>query len=106
MLWYTSKEGADKSGRLTMSKLKLKEPRLSRAEFSRRAQQYLAEIQKTLMPKHAAEFVAINMVTGEYALGNTPTEATHLYRSRWPDHLFFLCRVDGGPAVKHHGYVP
>jgi len=86
-----------------MSKLKLKEPRLSRTEFSRRAQQYLAEIQKTLMPEHAAEFVAIDMVTGEYTLGKTPQEASALFRSRWPSHLFFRCRVDGGPATKFHG---
>jgi len=86
-----------------MERVKLKEPRLSRAEFSRRAQQYLAEIQKSLMPGHAAEFLAINMVTGEYALGKTAHEAVARHRSRWPDHLMYLCRVDGGPAYKFHG---
>ncbi len=86
-----------------MEKLKLKEPRLSRAEFDLRASQYLAELQKTLMPEHAAEFVAINMVTGDHVLGKTAHEAVMQHRSRWPDHLFFLCRVNGGPAYKFHG---
>ncbi len=92
---------------LLMEELKLKEPRLSRSEFDRRSMQYLAKIQKTLMPDHAAEFLAINlainMVTGEYVLGKTAHEAVARHRSRWPDHLFFLCRVDGGPAYKFHG---
>jgi hypothetical protein len=86
-----------------MSKVKLKEPRLSRAEFSRRAMQFLAEIQKTLMPEHAKEFIAINMVTGEYTFGKTAGEAADKFMTRWPDHLFFRCRVDGGPAVRFHG---
>ena len=86
-----------------MQKMKSKKPRLSRAEFSRRAQNYLAEIQKTLMPEHASEFIAINMKTGEYALGKTAHEACDLFTSRWPDHYLFLCRVDGGPAYKFHG---
>jgi hypothetical protein len=58
------------------------------------------------MPEHAAEIVAINMVTGEYVLGRTSGEASDAYRARWPDILMFMCRVDGGPATKFHGHVP
>jgi hypothetical protein len=92
-----------KTGKNRMQKLKSKEPRLSRAELSRRAQQYLAEIQKTLMPEHASDFIAINMKTGEYALGKTAHEACDRFTSSWPDHYLFLCRVNGGPAYKFHG---
>lgn len=86
-----------------MEKIKLQEPRLSRVEFARRSQEYLNEAQKVLMPEQAAKFIAINMVTGEYVLGDRPGKASAAFQARWPDHLFFLCRVDGGPAYKFYG---
>jgi hypothetical protein len=78
-------------------------PRLSRAEIGRRADKYLLEIQKELLPDHAAEFVAINLDTGEYVLGQTPHEVFMAFRTRWPNRLMFRCRVDGGPVAKFHG---
>jgi hypothetical protein len=71
--------------------------------MDRRADQFLKEIQKTLMPDHASEYVAINLETGEYTLGRTTHEAVVAYRSRWRDQLLHLCRVDGGPAYKFYG---
>jgi hypothetical protein len=76
---------------------------LPRREFKRRAEKILEEIQKTLLPEHAAELVAINVETGEYTLGHTPHEAVDAFRRRWPDQLSYLVRVDGGPVVKFHG---
>jgi hypothetical protein len=86
-----------------MQRIKLKEPQLSRAEFNRRADEFLKRIQEELMPDHAAEIVAINMMTGEYVLAPTSGQAFEAYRARWPDILMFLCRVDGGPSTKFHG---
>jgi hypothetical protein len=72
-------------------------------EFERRSQQYLEEAQKSLLPEHADRFIAINMATGEYVLGDTSNEAFNKFLDRWPDNMMFLCRVDGGPAIKFHG---
>ncbi|MBI3821057.1 MAG: hypothetical protein HY289_00080 [Planctomycetes bacterium] len=83
--------------------IKLKRPNLSRGDFNRRAQRFLAAIQGELMPEHAEEFLVINMETGEYVLAADFHEANVRAAKRWPDVLFFGCRVDGGPVAKFHG---
>lgn len=83
--------------------LKPYRPDISRSEFDRRADRFLAAIQKELMPEHADEILVINMETGEYVLGADLYDATEEAENRWPDVLFFRCRVDGGPVVKFHG---
>ena len=69
----------------------------------RRARQILAELQKTLLPEHAAEVVVINVDTGEYVLAPDSGEGWQVYRKRFPGTLGFAIRVDGGPVVKFHG---
>jgi hypothetical protein len=83
--------------------LKKKRPDIPRSEFNRRADRFLAAIQKDLMPEHADEFLAINMETGEYVLAADFDQAAAEFEKRWPDVLIFGCRVDGGPVVKFHG---
>lgn len=76
---------------------------LPRREHERRAKQILQELQKTLLPEHAKDIIAINVETGEYTLGPTPGEALDAYRQRWRDVLPYMVRVDGGPVIKFHG---
>ena len=89
-----------------MERVQLKKPQLSRAEFTRRADDYLKKAQAELLPEQAAKIIAINMDTGEYVFGSSKSEALAAFEARWPDCLFFMCRVDGGAATKYHGYVP
>lgn len=77
--------------------------RLSMREFDRRAEQILQEIQKTLLPQHASDILAINVETGEYVLAATKDTAYEEFQKRWPDQLSFVVRVDGGPVTKFHG---
>jgi len=83
-----------------MARLKLKTPRLARTEFTRRAEEYLKDIQKKLMPEHARDVVAINMETGEYVVGRTSGEVFEASSERWPNAFTYICRVDGGPSTK------
>ena len=76
---------------------------MSMREFDRRAERILQELQKTLLPDHASEVVAINVEAGEYVLAPTRDEAWERFHERWPDELAFVVRVDGGPVVKFHG---
>lgn len=86
-----------------MKKQRIFPRQLPRREFERRAEQILREIQKTLLPDHASEIVAINVETGEYTLGRTAREAQEAFRARWPNQLAYRVRVDGGPVFKFHG---
>jgi hypothetical protein len=71
--------------------------------FARRAKEILQELQKTLLPEHASEIVAINVETREYTLGRTTSDALTAFRKRWPHRLAYLIRADGGPVNKFHG---
>ncbi len=86
-----------------METIKKKKPDISRGEFNRRADSFLARIQKDLLPEHAHEILAINMETGEFVLGATAEEASEKFDKLWADVLMFKCRVDGGPVAKFHG---
>lgn len=72
-------------------------------EFDRRAEQLLQGIQKTLSPEDASKILAINVDTGEYVLAASHDEAWDEFLRRWPNHLAYVVRVDGGPVVKFHG---
>jgi hypothetical protein len=75
----------------------------SMRDFERRAEQILAELQKTLLPEHASEVIAINVDTGEYVLAQDSGDAWQTFRERWPGTLGFVIRVDGGPVTKFYG---
>lgn len=63
----------------------------------------LNKIQDALMPEHAKEYLAINLETGEYVLGQSSQDVSRAFWARWPDKAYFKCRVDGGPAVRFRG---
>ena len=87
-------------------KRKLTAPKASNRDHSKRAHEILAELQKKLLPEHAADFIGINVETGEYVLDADSSEVWRKFRQRWPDTLAYVIRVDGGPVVKFHGFVP
>ena len=90
------------SEELTMKKT-MAAPTMSMRVFEKRADQILAELQKTLLPEHASEVIGINVDTGEYVLAPDSHEAWEAFLKRWPGTLGFVVRVDGGPVVKFHG---
>jgi hypothetical protein len=78
-------------------------PLRSLREADRRVEHILRELQQKLMPRHAAEVLAINPESGEYVLAATADEASDIFHERWPEQLAYVVRVDGGPVVKFHG---
>lgn len=77
--------------------------KMPQRDFVRRGRQILSDIQKTLLPEHARDIVAINVDTGEYVVAPTNDAAWEAFLERWPDHLAYVVRADGGPVVKFHG---
>ena len=69
-----------------------------RTAFDRRIDGFLEKIQEELTPDKAKMVVAINMQTGEYALGEDFKAAREAFEKRWPDGGYFMCRVDGTPS--------
>ena len=81
----------------------LKLPAMPMKEFDRRAHAIHQDLQKTLLPAHASDLVAINVETGDYVLGSTKEQVQNTFRQRWPDTLPYFARVDGRPLVKFYG---
>ncbi len=77
--------------------------RFPRREEDRRIAEFLKAIQEELLPEHAAEVVAINLETGEYALGADDLAALLAFKKRFPKTFCHMVRVDGGPVAKFHG---
>lgn len=84
-------------------KKEIKLPQMPMKEFDRRAHALLAELQKTLLPEHASDFVAINVEAGEYVVGPVEEEVRNAFRKRWPEALPYFARVDGRPTIKFYG---
>lgn len=60
----------------------------------------LQHIQAKHMPAQKLDIVAINLENGEYIIAADANQALKGFRERWPEDGFYLCRVDGGPAMK------
>jgi len=58
----------------------------------------LRRIQAKHMPEQELDYVAINLMNGEYVIAGTPELAMQEFERRWPKYPCYLCRVDGGPA--------
>jgi hypothetical protein len=83
----------------------LKELPKSWAEFDRKGDAILKELQKTLLPEHANAMIAIDVESGDYCLGETSREAWTALRERHPDRVAYVSRVDGRPAFTYHRRV-
>lgn len=74
-------------------------------DFDTKGESLLKELQKSLLPDHAEEVIAIDVASGDYYLGETRHEALAAFRQEHPDRVAWVIRVDGGPVVKYHGRV-
>ena len=54
----------------------------------------------------AIEALWNGLKTAQYVLDADSSEVWRKFRQRWPDTLAYVIRVDGGPVVKFHGFVP
>lgn len=71
-----------------------------RTDFDRLVDSFLEKIQEELLPEKAEMIVAINTETGEYVLGRDAGEASRAFGAKWPKSGFYMCRVDGRPAIR------
>jgi hypothetical protein len=53
-----------------------------------------------IKPEDKRKVLAINMMTGEYVMADTMGKAMKQFREKWPDHAYYVCRADGGPAAR------
>lgn len=67
---------------------------LSPEEFARRAQElYDRQLKPLLEPAQNGRYAVINPENGDYAVGDTTTEAGAIMRRRYPEQLFYEVRI-------------
>ena len=82
-----------------LKKLKSK-ARYTTKELCSKGEKIYAEIKEKLEPTLNNKFVAIEVDSGDYFIGNDAIEATNKARERYPGSVFFLVRVGHLAAFK------
>jgi hypothetical protein len=72
-------------------------------KISKKGQQIFETISQDLEKQHFGRFVAIEVESGEYFIGNTGIEATRKAQVRHPGKIFFLGRVGYRTAYTFKG---
>jgi hypothetical protein len=86
--------------------MQVRQPRYSKEEFSRRGQEiYERDIRPLVEADKRGKIVAIDIETGDYALGDDIISATKPLHDRSPDAQLWIVRV-GYRAVHRIGRYP
>jgi hypothetical protein len=72
-------------------------------EISQQGQRILETLLQELKEKHLGRFIAIEVDSGEYFLGDTAVEATRKAQAKHPGKIFFLGRVGYRAAYTFKG---
>jgi hypothetical protein len=57
----------------------------------------LNRIRAKHLPEHELDYVAINILTGEYVFGRTPGAAMREFNKRWPDGGIYVASMVDRP---------
>ncbi|MBA7556693.1 hypothetical protein ES705_49409 [subsurface metagenome] len=87
------REGAGEA----LKRLKSK-ARYTTKELCSKGEKIYGEIKEKLEPTLNNKFVAIEVDSGDYFIGNDAIEATNKARGKYPSSVFFLARI-GYPAA-------
>ncbi len=70
-------------------------------ELAARGEALYAKISKQLEDKHPGAYVAIDVESGDYFLGETIQEADQQASAKYPERIFYIARI-GREAVWVH----
>jgi hypothetical protein len=67
---------------------------IDRHELARRGEEYYERVLRfKLEPKHVGEYLAIEVESGGYALGDSTLDALDRAEAKHPDSVFYIMRV-------------
>ena len=79
-------------------------PTVYPAEIAQKGTQVYQKISKQIEKDHVGNFVAIEVESGKYFLGQTQMEAIERARKSFPTKIFYLMKVGFPAAVTFSGY--
>lgn len=72
-------------------------------EISKKGRKIFAEISPDLAQRHFGQFIAIEVDSGDYFIGETGIEATRNAQTKYPGKIFFLGRIGYRAAYTFKG---
>jgi hypothetical protein len=66
---------------------------INKTEMAAKGESIYATLKEKLEKEHRGEFVAIEVDSGDYFLGQTLQEADKKARQKYPDRVFYVIRI-------------
>ena len=79
-------------------------PTVYPVEIAQKGTQVYQKISKQIEKNHSGDFVAIEVESGKYFLGQTQVEAIEKAKKSFPTKIFYLMKVGFPTAVTFSGY--
>lgn len=79
-------------------------PTVYPAEIAQKGIHIYQKISKQIEKEHSGDFVAIEVESGEYFLGQTQVEAIEKAKKHFPAKIFYLMKVGFPTVVTFSGY--
>ncbi len=87
-----------------MNKLLISLPTVYPVEIAQKGIQVYQKISKQIEKDYSGDFVAIEVESGEYFLGQTQVKAIEKAKKHFPTKIFYLMKVGFPAAVTFSGY--
>ena len=79
-------------------------PTIYPSEIARKGEEIYQKISKHIEKKRSGDFVAIEVESGKYFLGQTQMEAIEKAKKRFPQKVFYLMKIGFPAVVTFSGY--
>jgi hypothetical protein len=79
-------------------------PTVYPSEIAHKGEEIYQKIGKHIEKKHSGDFVAIEVESGKYFLGQTQMEAIEKAKKRFPTKVFYLMKIGFPAVVTFSGY--
>ena len=75
-------------------------------EIARKGRDLLQKLDAELWEKYAGRFIAIEVDSGDYFLGERGLDASRQGKEKYPETLFYVGRIGHRAAIKYRGHAP
>lgn len=87
-----------------MSKPLTSLPTVYPSEIAHKGEEVYQKISKQIEKKHLGSFIAIEVESGKYFIGETQIEATEKAKKHFPEKVFYLMKIGFPAVVTFSGY--
>ena len=75
-------------------------------EISRKGRDLFQKLDAELREKYHGKFIAIEVDSGDYFIGERGIDASMKGKEKYPDKLFYVGRIGHRAAIKYRGHAP